>query len=181
MQRRRRRKYRIDVRAQRHISPPAPRTHPEDVPHSVDFHVRQIKFAKPLRQPLPALPLAKRRRRHPRHVHLPSRELRLFKAESPERCAHLRQPGNTRHLVLRQGGDSRSGHWRNFFHWFRLSYTEPQFDDPDRPRLPTPLPSHPCPFDRLLRNSGTPLPILFENGSHRRFFDLLNPRPFAPV
>ncbi len=100
VQRRVRRKHSIDVRAQRHIALSESGMQTEHVAHIIDANIIEGDFAKALGQPCPACRLAKRRRRNPRHLHLPLRQLRLLRTQPVERRPHLRQRSHTRHVLL---------------------------------------------------------------------------------
>src|SRR5580700_854116 len=74
--------------------------HAKDISHIVNANIVQPDFAKALRQPGPARRLPKRRRRNPRHLHLPLRQLRFLRAQPVKRRPHLGRSRQSRHIRL---------------------------------------------------------------------------------
>ena len=103
IQRRVRGKHGVNMRAQCHIAPSKSGMDAEYVAHIIDPNIVQPDFTKAFRQPGGARRLAKRRRRNPRHLHLPVRQLRFLGAKPVECGTYFRGCRQARHLLLHRG------------------------------------------------------------------------------
>src|ERR1700682_5305608 len=95
------------MRAERYIAPPESGMNAKHITHIVDADVIEADFAKALGQPSSARRLAKRRRRNPRHLHLPLDELRLLSTKPIERRPHLGRRRQACHFLLHRRSNVR--------------------------------------------------------------------------
>src|ERR1700690_2566237 len=91
------------MRAQSDIAPAKSGMRAEYVAHAVDANIAQPDFTESLRQPGRARRLAKWRRRNPRHLHLPVRQLRFLGTKPVECGTYFRGCRQASHLLLHRG------------------------------------------------------------------------------